>query len=193
MTTFPLLIRSWNNVSIISWKATGELHRPKYITNSSNSPLFVLKAAFHSSPSLILTLLYLHWILSLVKYIAPLTLSINSWIRGSEYLFLLSLHWVSNSLVQDIRSYLSFWQRRRVLHMVILMVVFILFSSVHLRICQVLLTPWYLVNIPCSPSMLLLGLIQLHGPRVIVVVIHQRLFYQRLTPWIANIVGVFFF
>ena len=107
--------------------------------------------------------------------------------------FLLSLHWVSDSLVQDIRSHLSFWWRRRVLHMVILMVIFVLFSSIHLRICEVLLAPWYLVDTPCSSSMLLLGLIQLHGPRVVVVVIHQRLSYQRLTPWIANIVGIFFF
>jgi len=42
------------------WKVAGELHKPKYMTRGSKSPRLVLNAAFHSSPSLILTLLYPH-------------------------------------------------------------------------------------------------------------------------------------
>jgi len=60
---------------------------PKYMTNGSNKPRLVRKAAFHSSPSLILILLYPHQMSSLVKYLAPRTLSINSWINGNGYLF----------------------------------------------------------------------------------------------------------
>jgi len=71
----------------MSWNVAGELHMPKYITSGSNSPRFVRKAAFHSSPSLILTLLYPHRMLSLVKYRAPRTLSISSWINSKGYLF----------------------------------------------------------------------------------------------------------
>jgi len=46
---------------------------PKYITKGSNSPWFIQKATFHSSPSFILTLLYPHHMSSLVKYFAPLS------------------------------------------------------------------------------------------------------------------------
>ncbi|KIJ48737.1 hypothetical protein M422DRAFT_162471, partial [Sphaerobolus stellatus SS14] len=42
---------------IIVWKVAGLLVSPKNITKGSNSPLLVLNAAFHSSPSLIRTLL----------------------------------------------------------------------------------------------------------------------------------------
>ena len=41
------LIISPKMSSIIAWKVAGELHSPKNITVGSNSPLFVLKAAFH--------------------------------------------------------------------------------------------------------------------------------------------------
>ncbi|KIJ10925.1 hypothetical protein PAXINDRAFT_36638, partial [Paxillus involutus ATCC 200175] len=43
---------------IIVWNVAGELVRPKNITRGSNRPRLVRKAAFHSSPSLIRTLLY---------------------------------------------------------------------------------------------------------------------------------------
>ena len=60
---------------------------PKYMTKGLNRPLLVWKAAFHSSPSLILILLYPHRMSSLVKYFAPCTLLINSWISGKGNLF----------------------------------------------------------------------------------------------------------
>src|SRR5258705_12785736 len=42
---------------IIVWKVAGKLHSPKNMTRGSNSPWFVEKAAFHSSPSFSRTLL----------------------------------------------------------------------------------------------------------------------------------------
>src|SRR5258708_369398 len=42
---------------IIVWKVAGELHSPKNMTRGSNSPWFMEKAAFHSSPSFSQTLL----------------------------------------------------------------------------------------------------------------------------------------
>ena len=77
-------IRSLNIESIIAWKVAGELHVPKNITVSySNSPRLVLNAAFHSSPFLIWMLLYPHQTSSFVKYLAPLSLSMISDMRGS--------------------------------------------------------------------------------------------------------------
>ena len=55
---------------------------PKNMTVGLNNPRFVLNAAFHSSPSLIRILLYPHQTLSLVKDLAPLSLSMISEIRG---------------------------------------------------------------------------------------------------------------
>jgi len=81
------MINSQNSMSIMSWNVAGELHMPKYITSGSNSPRFVQKAAFYLSPSLILILLYPHRMSSLVKYRAPCTLLISSWINGKGYLF----------------------------------------------------------------------------------------------------------
>ena len=50
----------------MAWNVVGELVSPKNMTVGSNSPLFVLNAAFHSSPSLIWTLLLQDYI----KYFA---------------------------------------------------------------------------------------------------------------------------
>ena len=61
----------------MAWNVAGELHIPKNITVGSKSPQLVLNAAFHWSPSLILTLLYPHRTSSLVKYLAPI-LAINT-------------------------------------------------------------------------------------------------------------------
>jgi len=47
------------------------------------NPQFVLNAAFHSSPFLIQMLLYPHRTSSLVKYLAPLSLSIISEMSGN--------------------------------------------------------------------------------------------------------------
>ena len=60
MTVHPRLIMSSNVMSIIDWNVAGELHIPKNITVGLNNPLFILKAAFHSSPCLIQMLLYPH-------------------------------------------------------------------------------------------------------------------------------------
>ena len=51
MMTIDLSIISLKMASIIDWKVAGELHIPKNITVGLNSPLLVLKAAFHWSPS----------------------------------------------------------------------------------------------------------------------------------------------
>ena len=79
----PSSIRSENASSIITWKVTGELHMPKNITVGSKSPLLVLKATFHSSPLLILTLLYPQCTSNFVKYFAPFSLFMILEIRGS--------------------------------------------------------------------------------------------------------------
>ena len=60
---------------IMFWKVAGELHNPKNITRGSNSPLFILNAAFHLSPILIRTLLYPHRRSNFMKYLALLSLS----------------------------------------------------------------------------------------------------------------------
>ncbi len=54
----------------------GELVRLKNITVGSNSPLFMVKAAFHSCPFFIFTALYPHLISSFVKRVHPLRWSI---------------------------------------------------------------------------------------------------------------------
>jgi hypothetical protein len=51
---------------IIVWKVAGELVSLKNMMVSSNRPSLVMKAAFHSSPSLIHTLLYPHWMSNFV-------------------------------------------------------------------------------------------------------------------------------
>src|SRR5258707_3576556 len=55
---------------IIVWNVTGELHSLKNMTVGSNSPRLVWNAAFHSSPSLICTLLNPHRRSSTVKNLA---------------------------------------------------------------------------------------------------------------------------
>ena len=60
------------------YKVFGEFVRPKNMIMSLNNFRLVLKAAFHSSPSLIQILLYSQQISSLVKYLACLVLSISS-------------------------------------------------------------------------------------------------------------------
>ena len=79
-----LLIMSPNMSSIIAWNVAGELHNPKNITVGSKSPLFVLKAAFHWSPSLIQTLLYPHQTSNLVNHRVPFSLSSSSIIKGRD-------------------------------------------------------------------------------------------------------------
>ena len=56
---------------------------PKNMTVGSNRPSFVMKAAFHSSPSLMRTLLYPHQMSNFVYREHPLNLSMSSGIKGS--------------------------------------------------------------------------------------------------------------
>jgi hypothetical protein len=46
-TTTSSSMRPLNRWFIIDWNVAGELHNPKNMTVGSNSPLCVLKAAFH--------------------------------------------------------------------------------------------------------------------------------------------------
>src|SRR5260221_6638721 len=63
----PLWMKSQRISFIIIWNITGELHSPKNMTVGSNSPWLVQNVAFHSSPSLICTLLNPHWRSGTVK------------------------------------------------------------------------------------------------------------------------------
>src|ERR1700675_4516637 len=77
------MMRSWNSSFIMVWKVAGLFVNPKYITNGSKRLRFVRNAAFHSSPSLIRTLLYPHRTSSLVKSGAPGKRFMRSSISGS--------------------------------------------------------------------------------------------------------------
>ena len=86
---------SVNMVFIIHWNVNGELHRPKNMTGGLNrcgglpSGPGTVKAAFHSSPSLIRTLLYLAHKSILVKMVAFLNLSMRSEMSSRGYLSLI--------------------------------------------------------------------------------------------------------
>jgi hypothetical protein len=56
-TSHPSRISSWKMWFIMAWKVAGELVSPKNITRGWYRPNGVMKAAFHSSPGLIRTLL----------------------------------------------------------------------------------------------------------------------------------------
>jgi hypothetical protein len=79
---------------IIIWNVAGELVSPKNMMVGSNNPLLVIKAAFHSSPSLIRTLLYPQWMSNLVYSEQLFNRSISSGIRGSGYAFQI-VHWLT--------------------------------------------------------------------------------------------------
>ena len=83
MQTFPIMINSWKISFIMFWNVLGLLQSPKNITNGSNSPLLVMNAAFHSSPSLMRMLLYPHLTSNFVKNLAPVNLFIVSPRRGN--------------------------------------------------------------------------------------------------------------
>ena len=87
MTTSPVRMRSLKIVSIIDWKVLGELVSPKNMTVGSKSPRFVLKAAFHSPPSLICMLLNPFRMLTLEKSRAFATQLMSLDIKGSGWLF----------------------------------------------------------------------------------------------------------
>ena len=75
----PCAISLWKMSSIMVWKVAGEFVRPKNMTVGSNNPSEVLKAAFHSSPSLIWMLLYPHHTLNLEN----ICFSARSWISSA--------------------------------------------------------------------------------------------------------------
>jgi hypothetical protein len=82
-TSQPSRISFWKIWFIMAWKVAGELVSPKNITRGWKSPNGVMKAAFHSSPGLIRTLLYPHLTSNLVNRAAFRTAAIRSGIRGS--------------------------------------------------------------------------------------------------------------
>jgi len=57
MYTMTTTVISWKILFIIVWNVPGELHSPKNMTKGSNAPSWQVNAAFHSSPSLMRTLL----------------------------------------------------------------------------------------------------------------------------------------
>ena len=75
-------IKSPSILFIILWNIAGALENPKYITVASKRPRLVINAVFHSSPSLMRTLLYPHLKSILVKIEALLSDSIKSAILG---------------------------------------------------------------------------------------------------------------
>ena len=83
----PAATPSLKIVFIIIWNVAGELVSPKNITVGSNSPLGVRKAAFHSSPGLILMLLYPQQTSTLVNNVHPANQLITNGIRGDTFLF----------------------------------------------------------------------------------------------------------
>ena len=68
----------------MDWNVAGEFVIPKNITVGSDSPLLVIKAPFHSSPSLIRTLLYPHQMSNFVKIVAPSNLFMRSLIDEGD-------------------------------------------------------------------------------------------------------------
>src|SRR6266404_6107500 len=74
-------------VFIIIWKVVGEFVSPKNITVGSNKPSGVRNAAFHSSPSLILMLLYPHRTSTFVKRVHPLSRLMTWGISGDTFWF----------------------------------------------------------------------------------------------------------
>src|SRR5260370_29737925 len=83
----PRAISRQKIMFIIIWKVAGELVSPKNMTIGSKSPSGVRNAAFHSSPSLMRTLLYSHHMSNLVKRVHPARRSIGWGMRGDTFRF----------------------------------------------------------------------------------------------------------
>ena len=71
------------------WNVAEEFVRPKNMTLGSNRPWFVINTAFHSSPSLMRTLLYPQRISNLENSDAPWTHEMSSLMSGRGYLLLM--------------------------------------------------------------------------------------------------------
>jgi len=67
---------------IMLWKVASALEKPKYMMVASKRPCLVINAVFHSSPSLMQTLLYPYLKSILVKIEALLSDSIKLAILG---------------------------------------------------------------------------------------------------------------
>jgi len=87
MDVCPTATPSRKIVFIIIWNVAGELVSPKNMTVGSNSPSGMRKAAFHSSPGLILMLLYPQWMSTLVNSVHPASRLITEGMRGETFLF----------------------------------------------------------------------------------------------------------
>ena len=83
-----------------AWNEAGALQRPKGITKYSKSPYLVVKAVFHSSPSLILSLLNADIISGWVKYLA-----LESWasVCGGQTTY--QLEKISEELLLALQGY----------------------------------------------------------------------------------------
>ena len=86
--TIPLAMTVQKTLFIMVWKVVGLLVIPKNITRGSKRLRLVRKAAFHSSPGLMCTLLKSQWTSSFVKYLAPQSWETSSEMRERGYLFL---------------------------------------------------------------------------------------------------------
>src|SRR6266478_3679910 len=81
----PWATSVWKMVFIIIWNVAGELVSPKNIMVGLNRPSGVRKVAFHSSPSLILMLLYPHLTATFVNRVQPLRRSMTCGISGDTF------------------------------------------------------------------------------------------------------------
>jgi len=80
---------------IIIWKVAGKFVKPKNMTVGSNNPSLVMKAAFHSSPFQMRTLLYPYRMSNLVNKALAQALFMSWGINGRGYVFR-TVHWFNH-------------------------------------------------------------------------------------------------
>src|SRR6266550_9216762 len=102
MTNHPSVIISRKYSFIIIWNVDGELHNPKSMMVGSYRPQFVIKAAFHSSPSFIRTLLYPHQRSNFEKYFTFRNFNNRSDTKGVTF-----VRQLRNSRLQRYRRFLK--------------------------------------------------------------------------------------
>jgi len=83
----PWFMRSLNRSFIIAWKIAREFVNLKYMTVGLYALIYVVNATFHSSPFLILILLYPYLKSNFINTFLFPTPSNISAMRGREYLF----------------------------------------------------------------------------------------------------------
>ena len=106
-----MLIKSLSTSFIIAWNVAGEFVNLKNITVSSKNPSSIVKAAFHSSPFLILTLLYPHHRSIFVNTFLYLCFLVCLISKGGGRCFLLSTHSSTYNLAPFASFHPSFQQR----------------------------------------------------------------------------------